>query len=88
MLNKGEFEGGFFSRNCCSFHVALIRNNSRVLIPGSGLGRLVWESAFLGFDAQGNEFSYFMLLASFLLLNGYQQTISFLAHLSFFSPPF
>ena len=41
----------------------------RVLVPGSGLGRLVWEVAGLGFFAQGNEFSYFMLLVSYLILN-------------------
>jgi len=41
----------------------------RVLVPGCGLSRLVWEIANAGFHAQGNEFSYFMLLCSFLLLN-------------------
>jgi hypothetical protein len=41
----------------------------KVLIPGSGLGRLVWECAAMGFHATGNEFSYYMLLCSFLILN-------------------
>ena len=45
------------------------RAGVRVLVPGSGLGRLVWEVAVMGFFAQGNEFSYFMLLASYLILN-------------------
>jgi len=45
------------------------RKGVRVLVPGSGLGRLVWEVAHRGFEAQGNEFSYFMLLCSFLILN-------------------
>ena len=45
------------------------RSAVRVLVPGSGLGRLTWEVSQLGFEAQGNEFSYFMLLCSFLLLN-------------------
>ncbi len=35
----------------------------RVLVPGAGLARLCVEVAALGFEAQGNEFSYFMLLA-------------------------
>jgi carnosine N-methyltransferase len=41
----------------------------RVLLPGAGLGRLVWEVAKLGFRAQGSEFSYFMLLAANFVLN-------------------
>lgn len=46
-------------------------NDSRisVLTPGSGLGRLTYEIAKLGFKSQGNEFSYFMLLASDFMLN-------------------
>jgi hypothetical protein len=45
------------------------RPNVRVLVPGSGLGRLVWEVANLSFRSSGNEFSYQMLLCSFLILN-------------------
>ncbi|KAJ3770051.1 N2227-domain-containing protein [Lentinula raphanica] len=45
------------------------RRNFRVLIPGSGLGRLAYDVASLGFECQGNEFSHYMLLASFLILN-------------------
>ncbi|KAI9227849.1 MAG: N2227-like protein-domain-containing protein [Piptocephalis tieghemiana] len=41
----------------------------RVLIPGAGLGRLVYEVAKRGFSAQGNEFSYFMLFTSNYILN-------------------
>ena len=41
-----------------------------VVCPGSGLGRLPYEIAKAGFDAQGNEFSYHMILGSYLLLNG------------------
>lgn len=41
----------------------------RVLLPGAGLGRLVWDVARLGYTAQGNEFSYFMLLAANFVLN-------------------
>ena len=41
----------------------------RVLVPGAGLGRLAWEAAVAGYDAQGNEFSYYMMLASNFVLN-------------------
>jgi carnosine N-methyltransferase len=41
----------------------------RVLLPGAGLGRLCAEVAAAGFEAQGNEFSYFMLLTASFLLN-------------------
>lgn len=34
-----------------------------MLVPGAGLARLCVEVAALGYEAQGNEFSYFMLLA-------------------------
>ncbi|KIO16385.1 hypothetical protein M407DRAFT_246994 [Tulasnella calospora MUT 4182] len=45
------------------------RLNIRVLVPGAGLARLAWEIAHLGFASQGNEFSHFMLLSSFFVLN-------------------
>ncbi|KAJ3891403.1 N2227-domain-containing protein [Lentinula edodes] len=45
------------------------RRNFRVLVPGAGLGRLAYDIASLGFACQGNEFSHYMLLASFLILN-------------------
>ncbi|KAI1792488.1 N2227-domain-containing protein [Ganoderma leucocontextum] len=45
------------------------RGNFRVLVPGAGLGRLAWDVASLGFACQGNEFSHYMLLASFYMLN-------------------
>ncbi|KAG8942829.1 hypothetical protein FRC03_002851 [Tulasnella sp. 419] len=45
------------------------RVNIRVLVPGAGLARLAWEAAKLGFACQGNEFSHFMLLASYFVLN-------------------
>ncbi|CAD8153644.1 unnamed protein product [Paramecium octaurelia] len=41
----------------------------QVLLPGAGLGRLVFELASRGFAAQGNEFSYFMLLSSHFIIN-------------------
>ncbi|CAK5271691.1 unnamed protein product [Mycena citricolor] len=45
------------------------RRKLRVLVPGSGLGRLAHDVASLGFACQGNEFSQFMLLASHCILN-------------------
>jgi carnosine N-methyltransferase len=41
----------------------------KVLLPGVGLGRLLYEFAKAGYKAQGNEFSYFMLLSSNFILN-------------------
>ncbi|KAG5715674.1 UPF0586 like protein [Termitomyces sp. T112] len=45
------------------------RGSLRVLLPGSGLGRLAYDVASMGFACQGNEFSHYMLLSSFLILN-------------------
>lgn len=39
------------------------RAGMRVLVPGSGLGRLAWEISQLGFITKAVEFSYFMTLA-------------------------
>lgn len=44
-----------------------------ILCPGSGLGRLPYEVAKRGYNSQGNEFSYFMLLASNYILNYYNE---------------
>ena len=40
-----------------------------VVCPGSGLGRLPYELAKAGYHAQGNEFSYHMILGSHFILN-------------------
>jgi len=40
-----------------------------VLVPGAGLGRLAHDIAKLGYHAEGNEFSYFMLLMSDYIMN-------------------
>ena len=40
-----------------------------MLIPGAGLGRLPYEVAVQGYIAEGNEWSYFMLLGSDFILN-------------------
>jgi carnosine N-methyltransferase len=41
----------------------------RVLVPGAGLGRLCVEAAARGYATEGNECSYFMLLASSYIMN-------------------
>ncbi|KAL2871920.1 N2227-like protein-domain-containing protein [Aspergillus lucknowensis] len=43
--------------------------NVRVLVPGAGLGRLVFDLCRAGFAAEGNEISYHQLLASNWVLN-------------------
>ncbi|KAK7055822.1 carnosine N-methyltransferase [Favolaschia claudopus] len=45
------------------------RAQLRVLVPGTGLGRLAHDVAGLGFACQGNEFSHYMLLSSHFILN-------------------
>ena len=49
------------------------RNKQRVLVPGAGLNRLALELASRGYCAQGNEFSYFMLLVSNYVLNSSEE---------------
>ncbi|KAG5913626.1 hypothetical protein E4U42_000964 [Claviceps africana] len=41
----------------------------KVLVPGAGLGRLVFELCRRGYEAEGNEISYHQLLASSHILN-------------------
>ncbi|KAI0408050.1 N2227-like protein-domain-containing protein [Xylaria palmicola] len=41
----------------------------RVLVPGAGLGRLVFDLCRLGYHTEGNEISYHQLLASSYVLN-------------------
>ncbi len=40
-----------------------------VLVPGAGLGRLVFDLCLMGFNVEGNEISYHMLIASSYILN-------------------
>jgi carnosine N-methyltransferase len=42
----------------------------KVLVPGAGLGRLVFDLCLNGYVAEGNEISYHQLLASAYILNG------------------
>ncbi|KAM6516055.1 hypothetical protein FALCPG4_014240 [Fusarium falciforme] len=41
----------------------------KVLVPGAGLGRLVFDLCVNGYTAEGNEISYHQLLASSYILN-------------------
>lgn len=45
------------------------RQDVHILVPGAGLGRLMYEIAKLGFTCQGNEYSLYMLFASNYILN-------------------
>ncbi|OKL63857.1 hypothetical protein UA08_01114 [Talaromyces atroroseus] len=45
------------------------RSDFRVLVPGAGLGRLVFDICAAGYAAEGNEISYHQLLASSWILN-------------------
>ena len=45
------------------------RSSVRVLVPGAGLGRLVFELCMEGYTVEGNEISYHQLLASNWILN-------------------
>lgn len=45
------------------------KSSLKVLLPGSGLGRLLFELCRMGFDVEGNEISYHQLMASDWVLN-------------------
>ncbi|CAN9112463.1 methyltransferas-like protein [Alternaria alternata] len=55
----------------------LDRANLKVLVPGVGLGRLVFDICRAGFSVEGNEISYHMLMASALVLNDTKSTGQF-----------
>jgi len=48
----------------------------KVVTPGSGLGRLTFDVARLGYHAEGNEFSYHMLLGTMWVLNDCDEPLS------------
>ena len=48
------------------------KSDIRVLVPGAGLGRLVFEICKLGFSVEGNEISYHQLFTSLWILNHIQ----------------
>ena len=56
------------------------RHSVRVLVPGCGLGRLPFDLAAQGFDAQGNEFSFHMLFTSSFILNHTQHRNEYRIH--------
>ena len=49
----------------------------KVLVPGAGLGRLVYEICTAGYHVEGNEISYHQLLASSWMLNHTQRPEQF-----------
>jgi carnosine N-methyltransferase len=53
------------------------RASVRVLVPGSGLGRLMWEICKCGFSCEGNEFSYHMLMGCSFALNHFSHANEF-----------
>ncbi|KAH7066868.1 methyltransferas-like protein [Paraphoma chrysanthemicola] len=53
------------------------RSELKVLVPGAGLGRLVFDVCRAGFSVEGNEISYHELMASSLILNHTQQAGQF-----------
>ncbi|KAH7389936.1 methyltransferase-like protein [Pyrenochaeta sp. MPI-SDFR-AT-0127] len=57
----------FASKSAAS--AELDRSELRVLVPGAGLGRLVFDICRAGFSVEGNEISYHELMASSLILN-------------------
>ena len=56
-----------FSQNCPTSNEQTSR--PKILVPGAGLGRLVYEICRAGYDVEGNEISYHQLLASNWVLN-------------------
>eukprot|EP00927_Polykrikos_kofoidii_P009463 TRINITY_DN13947_c0_g1_i1.p1 TRINITY_DN13947_c0_g1~~TRINITY_DN13947_c0_g1_i1.p1 ORF type:complete len:422 (-),score=52.96 TRINITY_DN13947_c0_g1_i1:80-1300(-) len=53
------------------------RRLPRVLTPGSGLGRLTFDAARNGYFAEGNEFSYHMLIGTLFVLNEVEMPFQF-----------
>jgi carnosine N-methyltransferase len=55
----------------------LDRSAMHILVPGVGLGRLVFDVCRAGFTVEGNEISYHELMASALILNHSQKVGQF-----------
>lgn len=55
----------------------LDRSDLHVLVPGAGLGRLVFDICLAGFTVEGNEISYHQLMASSLILNHVEKAHQF-----------
>jgi carnosine N-methyltransferase len=70
---------GRFERSACfvpvmasivrSFPTDIPREKIHILVPGAGLGRLVFDLCAAGYTVEGNEISYHALLASSFMLN-------------------
>lgn len=56
---------------------ALDRSDLKVLAPGAGLGRFVFDVCCAGFSVEGNEISYHELMASSFILNHVQKASQF-----------
>ena len=52
-----------------AFSLSLDKSNVKVLVPGAGLGRLVYEFCKRGYTVEGNELSYHQLITSSWVLN-------------------
>lgn len=61
----------FFTIINCFFMISSVSELVNILVPGTGLGRLAFEIAKLGYSCQGNEYSLHMLFTSNFLLNQY-----------------
>jgi carnosine N-methyltransferase len=69
--------------NQLQLHIPVTANNSytkKVLVPGSGLGRLPLEIAALGYCCQGNEFSAYMVAPANFVLNQIHESESYTIH--------
>ncbi|KAL8742134.1 MAG: hypothetical protein Q9190_005332 [Brigantiaea leucoxantha] len=53
------------------------KSTIRILVPGAGLGRLVFELCKMGYDVEGNEISYHQLIASSWVLNNTEKPDQF-----------
>ena len=70
---------GFEERNACNgpilddleknFGSMTEKSTVKILVPGAGLGRLVFDICLKGFTVEGNEISYHQLLTSSWILN-------------------
>ncbi|KAI8823217.1 N2227-like protein-domain-containing protein [Chytriomyces cf. hyalinus JEL632] len=58
------------------------RGGITVLVPGAGLGRLAFDIVRQGFTTQGNEFSFYMLIASNFVLNSLDEDSQLVYNLS------
>ncbi|CAK7274971.1 hypothetical protein SEPCBS119000_006446 [Sporothrix epigloea] len=67
--NQNDRDGGDFELDSDDETNLWYLGRLKVLVPGAGLGRLVFELCQNGYLAEGNEISYHQLLASSYILN-------------------